>query len=188
VEHKWKLTAAAACCAAAAVALAACEPGGHPRQAGTAGTPGDLPTSGNCRYVSASEMQRITGLRTIRPTESKAGCSYLYDATIALPSELNGTPAVNLPPSIDVYVYTDPRDVDNMSQALRDPTLSRVSGLGGNAGWASTAGELRVVAPSVAVMIVITPPDPPQHFRTRDVEELAVTIFKTVRTRLPHVA
>jgi len=80
--------------------------------------------------------------------------------------------------------------LDLCGQGFRHPhpTLSRVSGLGGDAGWDSTADELRVVARSVAVMIVITPPDPPQHLRTTDFEELAVTIFKTVRTRLPQVA
>ena len=131
-------------------------------------------------------MEEITGLRTIWPRETKAGCSYLYDAATISPSELNGVPVVNIPPGIDVYVYTDPHAVDTMSQTLQDPTLSRVSGLGGDAGWDSTGGELRVVTPPVAVMIVVTPPAAPKHLRTSDYEGLAVTTFKTVRPRLPH--
>jgi hypothetical protein len=41
------------------------------------------------------------------------------------------------------------------------------------------------VLDSVAVMIIITPPDPPQHFRTGDLQALAVEVFTTARPRLP---
>jgi hypothetical protein len=172
--------------AASAIVLVACGHGGQsPRHA----PPADLPATGTCRFVSASEMRRITGLRLIKPVQSPAGCSYLYDATATVPSidPLATVAPPSAPPGIVLYVYTDPRAVANVSRVLQDPYFKHLSGLGTDAGWDNTDHELRVVLDSVAVRIVVTPPDPPQHFRTGDLQALAVEVFTTVRTRLPGV-
>lgn len=178
------------CAAISAAALTACS---STSPAGESAAPGNghadsvlLP--GKCRFLSAADVARATGLRTIKPVETEGGCSYLFDANAVIPSL---DPAVDpakldesLPPSIDFYFWSDSVAINGVTTDLASGTFTKVPGVGKDAGWSDKNQELAVVLQNGVVRIEVTAPKQPQRFRTGDLRAIAVQLFKAAEPRL----
>jgi hypothetical protein len=134
--------------------------------------------------VSAADIARATGLHTIKPVETTGGCSYLFDANATVPSFNPDDFSEPLPPSVDFYFYSDSVGIAGVVKDLDSGTLTKVEGLGLDAGWDDKNHELAVRLQSGVVRIDVTPPNQPQHFRTTDLRAIAVQVFKAAEPRL----
>lgn len=160
-----------ACVAVALSALTGCS---SPTQFPAAKT-------GKCRYVTPAEMEKITGLPVIKPVETIGTCEYLYSADATEPT-VGSINSNNVPPSVSIQYETDPYSVNAVGE-----DISRgipVAGLGVRAAWDSYYGELDVRLKRTAIRIMITAPTAPQHFRTANLQTIAIAVFRVAEPRL----
>ena len=163
-----------------AAVLASCSTS-NPAPGGS--TSSSAATAGKCRYVTATEMARATGLAAVKPVETVGGCSYLLDPSDSMPSQSATT---GLPPSVDFYFYRDTVGISGAETDLSSPDVHHISDLGFPAGYRDDDGWYELVArvPNGAVRVIVAQPDPPQHLRTDDRTAIAVQILRAAQPRL----
>jgi hypothetical protein len=144
-----------------------------------------------CRFVTADEMAKVTGVPQTKPIPRPGQCYYVFDPAFVFPS-FNPAAAVipSPPPSISLMYDEGSTIIDAFAEDRKNPRDELVDGLGAPAQWYELDSgpdaliELEVRLPRGVVRIDIIPPDPPQKLSTGN-KDLAIAIFKIAKPRLP---